>query len=70
MKIHWIIAPICALLVLGCDSKPKPQAKEEKVKGGVFQPQLDALEKAKGVEKTLQKQAEELQKKIDEQEKK
>lgn len=49
------------LLLSACDGPPAPAPK-------IAEPQRDALEKAKGVEQTLQKADEESQKKISESE--
>ena len=45
-----------ALLLAACDKPPTPK---------IAEPQREALEKAKGVEQAVQKEAEEAQKKID-----
>lgn len=46
-----------SLLLAACEAPPPPD---------IIKPQREALEKAKGVEQTLQKEADEMRKKIDE----
>lgn len=56
-----------ASMLTGCDDRPvssqKPAAEAER---GVFAPQLQALDKAKGVEQTLQQGADSQRRAIDE----
>lgn len=61
-----ILCAACALVACG----EKPQAKPEPKVRGVFDAQLQALDKAKGVEQTLQQGAEAQRQAIDEAEKK
>jgi hypothetical protein len=51
-----------ALAVAACDSRPKTESKPAQI----FQEQRQALDKAKGVQDTVDKQAAEQRKKIDE----
>ena len=70
MIMRWLIASILATLILvGCDEEkpykpPVPQT--EKESGPVLFPdQIKALDKAKGVEQTIEKQSQEQRKAID-----
>ena len=51
-----------ALFLTACDSGPKAQSKPPQI----FKEERQALDKAKGVQDTVDKQAEEQRKKIDE----
>lgn len=58
-----VLLPVCVALVLtACDSGPKAQSKPPQI----FKEERQALDKAKGVQDTVDKQAEEQRKKIDE----
>ena len=63
---------LCALLPLAaCNQKPNkppvPVTSDQKSDAGIFQPQLDAINKAKGVEQTLQQDAAHTKESIDNQ---
>lgn len=62
MLLSRLALCLCALLPLAaCNKKPNnppvPITDEKKGDAGIFQPQLDAINKAKGVEQTLQQDA-------------
>ena len=59
------ITTLSATLLSGCDNRPKTEPQE----ATIFKEQRQALDKAKGVQQTIDHQAEEQRKKIDEAEK-
>jgi len=70
MAIHWLIASILAsLMLVACDEtqpyKPPVPHTEKETGPVLFPDQIKALEKAKGVEQTVEKQSQEQQKAID-----
>ena len=69
MRRHSI--PILAVLVLAACGEPPspPPQKPAAAEPGVFDPQLKALDKAKGVEQTLADQAEAQRRSIEDAEK-
>ncbi len=60
-----LIAMTVAALLGGCDNRPKTEPQP----AALFKEERQALDKAKGVQQTLDRQAEEQRKKIDEAEK-
>ena len=66
--MHRLSLPILAALVLAACGQPAspPPQKPAAAEPGVFDPQLKALDKAKGVEQTLADQAEAQRKSIEE----
>lgn len=61
MRIRFAAASVVfALLAAGCGDRPAPP------QPGVFDSQLQAIDKAKAVEQTMQDQADERRKAIDE----
>lgn len=67
--INSVALVILSTAILGCDEKPykPPEPKTEKAPAAIlFQDQRQALEKAKSVERTIEKRAEEDRKAADE----
>jgi len=59
------VVMVAAVLLSGCDNRPKT----EPPPATIFKEERQALEKAKGVQQTIDRQAEEQRKKMDEAEK-
>lgn len=66
MKITPVLIVIMAAILLsGCDHRPKTEPQP----ATIFKQEREALDKAKGVQQTIDRQAEEQRKKMDEAEK-
>ncbi|MEO6697222.1 MAG: hypothetical protein ABIN45_04380 [Gammaproteobacteria bacterium] len=66
MKVATVLIVIlAAILFSGCDNRPKTEPEP----ATIFKEERQALDKAKGVQQTIDRQAEEQRKKIDEAEK-
>lgn len=75
MKIHLflVVALASPVLLAGCDEPPNkpplPQTDQAKPAAGLFQDQRNALDKAKGVESTVNDQAQQQRETIEKSEK-
>ena len=63
--ITTLIITMAATLSSGCDNRPKTEPQP----ATIFKQEREALDKAKGVQQTIDRQAEEQRKKMDEAEK-
>lgn len=61
-KLKKIIAPLCGitLTLAACGEKPEPAQPPVPKTTAIFQPEREALDKARGVGNTMAKSAEEL----------
>ena len=72
MKRYPLITLFLFIALAACDEKPNkpykppvPQTGENKPDAGVFEPQRQALEKAKGLDATLQQQSQQQQEAVE-----
>lgn len=65
MKITVLVVIMTIALLSGCDNRPKTEPQP----ATIFKEEREALDKAKGVQQTIDRQAEEQRKKMDEAEK-
>ncbi|MBU1222519.1 MAG: hypothetical protein KKA22_05115 [Gammaproteobacteria bacterium] len=63
--MKWTLIPL-ALILTACDPTPPPQPETEREPNPVFETQIQAMEKARAVEKQMQETAEAQRRQMDE----
>jgi hypothetical protein len=63
--MKWTLIPL-ALILTACDPTPPPQPETEREPNPVFETQIQAMEKARAVEKQMQEAAEAQRRQMDE----
>jgi hypothetical protein len=62
--MKWTLIPL-ALILTACDPTPPPQPETERQPNPVFETQIQAMEKARAVEKQMQEAAEAQRKQLE-----
>jgi hypothetical protein len=67
MRNKWLLTGACVALLAGCgESEDMPAAPEEPPRETVFDPLTQTLDRAEGVQDTVEEQSEELRRRVEE----